>query len=461
MKFLFYSCTGKFQKIRSTSTNSNSITKQLLNSECLQLVFQFLPVNDRALYSCLFVNKFWSKNVIFILWSHPFRNNFSSYYYRYLSNNANNLDNLNNSNNANNLDNTLAENYENKYFEFTDIPEVMVFSQPGCLSRIENFEINFHPTPNILQLLKTLPSICTNIKNLYVRFPKISKFPENDIIIFNSLINIIKSQNNLREFHLLGVESMDIISKILLSLKSQSKSLHTLEFNSVNLTGVNFKFLNQCLNLKSLQLWNYQGMLINNAKSFMNVNYRLKDLKLWSTQKSPNASATIIKHLGKTLKILWIDILSPEVIHSIINYCPILTEIIILDYLPKKLPLLLKLLKEIKIEKLTISRETSVELGVIDFSGKNLPSGLKYLKLDCGISVEQLETLLLTLILNYFKIEIGHLRVITKFVNLTKNLKVFGVGGKNEYTPREMNELETLQKDYRIYVIPFNEIDNW
>ncbi|CAG8623021.1 17462_t:CDS:1 [Acaulospora morrowiae] len=586
----------RFFGTRSVQKVSTSGSKQILNSECLQHVFLFLTDDNRALHSCLFINKFWSRNVIPVLWKCPFRrwnlssNNdylqsgassqnylpsnrsssqshfsqnrsssqshfsqnqtvqddnspsrsitklllvyllcleknerkilknalktakvkfpkpkFRSTYYHYATYlqdlSLRNLEHAviillrslskrNNKNKGNNmkfqiefLTTTLfklflrqATNLHtltiDKFLEFTDIPGTSVFSIPACLSRVEKFELIFHKTPNFLLLLQTLPSICTSIRNLSITFPPAADIGneatdlESDIMIGDSLSNIIKSQMNLREFHLKGGNS--VIEKLFSSLQCQFKSLRTLEFNSVNLSGASLRYLSACQTLKSLTLWNCQGFSMNEAKSLVSSKYRLRELRLWSSRKSPGVTATIIKHVGRTVKKLWVDVLSLETIHAISNYCPIVTDVRILDYLPKQHPFLVRLLKETRIERLTISREMNVGPGVINLIGQDLPEELKYLKLDCGVDVKQLEDLLYgckcelkILIVKYFKVELAHLKVISEFAKSQKSLRVIGVGGKQEYSEKELLELKMMRENYGIFIIPLSELDFW
>ncbi|CAG8659990.1 15928_t:CDS:1, partial [Funneliformis caledonium] len=48
----------------------------LLPTECMQQIFKYVNVQENGLYSCLFVNKYWCKNVLPLLWASPFRNSY-------------------------------------------------------------------------------------------------------------------------------------------------------------------------------------------------------------------------------------------------------------------------------------------------------------------------------------------------------------------------------------------------
>ncbi|RIA99564.1 hypothetical protein C1645_747130, partial [Glomus cerebriforme] len=48
----------------------------LLPTECMQQIFKYVDDQENGLYSCLFVNKYWCKNVVPLLWVSPFQGSF-------------------------------------------------------------------------------------------------------------------------------------------------------------------------------------------------------------------------------------------------------------------------------------------------------------------------------------------------------------------------------------------------
>ncbi|CAG8561118.1 10739_t:CDS:1, partial [Scutellospora calospora] len=349
-----------------------------------------------------------------------------------------------------------------KHLSFTDIPEVVVFSETGILTRLRKLQINFRKSENIIDLLESLHIYCKSLEYLEINFIEF----ENNEAIFNSISNLIDKQEKLQELRLGYIQSSNGTRTILTSIKSQIQNINSIYFNEVNFKGISLKVLGTCPNLKNLVFWNSQGLAIQNAKSLQDSKYQLEKLHLWGQQKQSNVSANIIQATGRTVQQLWIDVLTPEMIKAIIDYCPQLTDLRIMDYQPKQVPFLLNLLKDVNnLEKLTITRETVVEMGVVNFSGKNIPNNLKYLKLECGFTTGQLDKLLKTckaplrtLIVEYFKVEFAHLKVISDYAKNTKSLKVLGIGGKKEYSRRELKEINILEKDYGIYVIPIHEV---
>src|ERR1700722_6069439 len=44
-----------------------------LPTECMLEIFKHVQAQDSGLYPCLLVNRYWCKNIIPLLWSHPFK----------------------------------------------------------------------------------------------------------------------------------------------------------------------------------------------------------------------------------------------------------------------------------------------------------------------------------------------------------------------------------------------------
>ncbi|KAF0383446.1 f-box domain-containing protein [Gigaspora margarita] len=522
-------CKKRRQKERSIPIE----TKPVLSNECIQHVFKF--IGDKDLYSCLFVNKYWSRNVIPILWSQPFQNLSPKYQskllpiylaclteeekialkkifgkikikikipkYRLTYNYETYLQELSFKDLESAVFSWLSTSFRkpikdtyslneqieqlttllctlffrssrnlnsfiiDKFLPFTNIPEVTIFSESGILARLRKLSINFRKLSSIIDLLETLYMNCKNLEYLEINFIEF----ENEEIIFNSITKLINQQEKLKELRLGNIQSNNGTRNILTSIKSQMNSIETIHLNSINFKGISLKILGKCSNLKKLVFWNSQGLGIQNAKSLQDSKYQIEKLHLWGQRKQSNITAIIIQSIGKNIQQLWVDIISPEIVQTIIDNCPQLIDLRIMDYQPKQVPFLLNLLQDFnQLEKLTITRETVVEMGVVNFSGKNIPINLKYLRLECGFTTGQLEKLLTTceaplktLIVEYCKFEFAHLKVIADYIKTTKSLKVLGIGGKKEYSRRELREIESLEQNYGIYVIPLHEVHDW
>src|ERR1044072_7775943 len=92
-----------------------------------------------------------------------------------------------------------------KYFiQIDDIfPEIDLFSKvyPG-LSQIKKFSFNYYNpiSDNLFKFLQYFPSLCNGLCHLDITLP----YFENNPIIVDLLIAIIKSQKTLQEFNLSG-----------------------------------------------------------------------------------------------------------------------------------------------------------------------------------------------------------------------------------------------------------------
>src|ERR1043165_9841980 len=59
----------KFREINGPSV-------PLLPTECMQQILKYVEDQENGLYSCLFVNKYWCKNVLHLLWASPFQSSY-------------------------------------------------------------------------------------------------------------------------------------------------------------------------------------------------------------------------------------------------------------------------------------------------------------------------------------------------------------------------------------------------
>ncbi|CAI2166773.1 12025_t:CDS:2 [Funneliformis geosporum] len=63
-------------KVEQIQRQKIIIPQDTLPTECMQQIFKYVNDQGNGLYSCLFVNKYWCKNVLPLLWASPFRNSY-------------------------------------------------------------------------------------------------------------------------------------------------------------------------------------------------------------------------------------------------------------------------------------------------------------------------------------------------------------------------------------------------
>ncbi|CAI2166775.1 11693_t:CDS:2 [Funneliformis geosporum] len=360
-----------------------------------------------------------------------------------------------------------------KYCDYSDLPAPdEIFQRPlqqNYLSQITKLQLNYYETSNIFDFLKELPETCKDLLEFDVR---ICEF-ENEALVNKSIANVITSQRALRKFSMEGAKNCG--GTILTSLgDTQSDTLTSVRFKLMNFKSSDMKSLAKCGRLKELSLENCQGLTKDIIKILLNAKLQnLRKLVIWNSRKDPHVTSLMIKSavaakkLSKVitenddeLRELALDTVVPETVDTILNCCSNLTTLKILDYQPKCKQNMYRLLKGLpSLENLTINRETKIELGVINFSGRYIPDNVKYLRLECGITPDQLNDLLnelgdksklRTLILDYFKLEVAHLKAIIEWNKRRRTLKTLGIGGKSEFSERESKELSILQDQYNI-----------
>jgi len=331
--------------------------------------------------------------------------------------------------------------------------------------------LNYYETSNTFDFLKLLPELCRDLLEFHVH---IYDF-ENEALINKSIAEVITCQRALRKFSIDGARNGGNV--ILTSLgDTQSNTLTSVRFKLMNFKSAGMKSLSKCYRLKELFIENCQGLSMEITKILFNAkSLNLRKLVIWNSRKVPSVTSLMIKSavVGKKtnveLRELALDIMVPETVDTILTDCSKLRTLKILDYQPKYKSQMIRLLKGLPfLENLTINRETRVELGVINFSGKHIPDNIKCLRLECGITPDQLNNLLKglgnrsnlkTLIIDYFKLEVTHLKAIVEWVKRRGTLKNLGIGGKSKFSKGELNELNILKNEYNVFLIPLRKLN--
>ncbi|RIA99565.1 hypothetical protein C1645_747131 [Glomus cerebriforme] len=355
----------------------------------------------------------------------------------------------------------FSEDYAN-----LPITEIQLQRKSNYLSRITKLNLNYYESSDIFDFLRLLPTICNDLLEFTVT---ICDF-ENEALVNRSVADVISSQRALKKFSMDGARNGG--NTILIALGgSQSKTLTSAKFRLMNFKSAGMRSLAKCSQLKELLFENCQGLTIEITKILYNAKLKnLKNLIIWNYHKVPTVTSLLIKStMNSELKELTLDIMIIGTVNTILEHCPNITTLKIFDYQPKHNIQMFRLLKGLpNLERLTIYRETKVELGVINFSGNYLPNNLKYLRLECGISSDQLDNLLKglrdrsklkILIIDYFKTERSHLKVIVEWVKRSRTLKFLGIGGKSIFSKGELTELNILQKEYGVSIIPSHKFD--
>ncbi|CAI2191632.1 8914_t:CDS:1 [Funneliformis geosporum] len=508
-----------------------------LPTECMQEIFKNIKAQGSRLYPCLLVNRYWCKNVVHLLWSHPFVEdllpvNRCKLIHTYLAclDRQENLG-LNSLLRHYNIEipetrqpifnyamwleefsykqlemavhstihiwcnktftsrhkedqillitttlcklfmrqsNSLKSFIIDKYFSHSDIPQVstFAFTQPG-LSQLTRFQIDYSKpmTINTIQLVESLPALCSNILCLDIKFHKY----EYNLDMNKAISRIIRTQKGLTEFHISGIINSE---EILLSLPSR-ESLNTIQLEHVYITESGFDALARCKKLSHLSLWDCKGFVMENNTSVLQSKFSLSKLKL-GLSSSCNKAGLILHVGGSSLKELEIDLINPEIVETILNVCSYVERLKLVN-LPfddddhDDVTLFHSLFSGLYLEKLEIFTDSkNSAYKHLRVSGQVLPPSLKYLKLKCGFTLERLNELfktcvapLETIIVDYLGWDYNHLKVITRFIKNKKSVKVLGIARMDHMTPQEVKELKILKKRYGVFIIPSHELDLW
>ncbi|CAG8448396.1 642_t:CDS:1 [Scutellospora calospora] len=384
-----------------------------------------------------------------------------------------------------------------KFSSHEDIPELSTLLEisPSLgfigLSNISKLEINYSTQSilkNSLDLLKTIPSLCKRIHTMNIKLPI---FESSNPDIIKVIISIIIAQDKLKEFSLEGVENENDSRDIIQALQSHVRSLSSVEIDSVNISTSSLYVLAKCSNLESLAITNCRGLTIQDMSNTVtttpstidalwnNIKFvNLKKLYIKNLSKNTLISSLIIRAAGKsTLQELTLDVITQDTINSIIENCPNITHLSLVNYHPSLhdhlLNSLFQTLKNVTHLTIQIPSKSSSSISVSSssiISGKSLPSSLTYLKLQCGFKKIQLDGLLSdccnaklkVLIIDVVKILYMDMKVITSFIKgqTGSSVKFLGIGG-GIGCGKVTKELEELKENFGVCVIPWYEIANW
>ncbi|CAB4375709.1 unnamed protein product [Rhizophagus irregularis] len=381
-----------------------------------------------------------------------------------------------------------------KYFiQIDDIfPNIELFTKfyPG-LSQITKFSLNYYNpiSDNLFKFLQYFPTLCKGLYHLDITLP----YFENNQIIIDLLISIIKSQKNLQEFNLSGARiGANFIIPILFSF--HYNSLISIKFQNINFHKVNLRSIISCKKLKNLTIYHCTGLTKSSlpllVKDFNSSHYnggmRLKSLNIGCSPKNSQIPKLILESLlSTTCQELCLDLITPEIINAIKNRCQNITTLKLRDYFisnddiittessssssssSTSNSLLYNLFHALLLERLTviISPKNS-DYEELNIHARDLPSSCWYLELQCGYSVRKLCELLLSdecvapirvLIINYLRLDISHLMIVRDFAMVKGTLKYFGIGGRNDFDKDELDVIKELQYKYNV-TVNYNDV---
>ncbi|CAG8550477.1 3241_t:CDS:1 [Acaulospora colombiana] len=268
--------------------------------------------------------------------------------------------------------------------------------QPG-FSRLINLAVGvtgFHPTPNLIELLKILPKLSTNLKGLEFVFDE-DLYQEQSVI--DLLIDIMTAQSNLKKISL--EISSDFYSpttkKFISALNCQKESLTSLSLYNVDFSSVSLNGIAECTLLESMEIYYCRGAKNHSCAKFLQSPIQLKSLAFDGNDfKDVTLIPAFVEKAGKTLVCLSIDNLSDETIKTLMKCCPNLTDFTLLCN-DQELDAFLDYLKGSNISKLTVdSSEICDSTELLEVLGDYIPRNLEKINLFSSFSPDSFERFL-------------------------------------------------------------------
>ncbi|RIB25491.1 hypothetical protein C2G38_2067284, partial [Gigaspora rosea] len=278
----------------------------------------------------------------------------------------------------------LSESFEFKPEIFYSIGRNELF-----FSRLQHLSLEVIPIPNfnienITTFLKVLAKNTTTISSLKLEF-YYDYEPRLFYSLFHALIRIIKSQEQLRLFRLVGVEYPTEFYGIISALESQKNSLQEVIINRCAYSE-EFEVLKDCKNLETLRIRNCNPKLLNI------LNHKISTLEIVGCPIDVQTIPLIIERSGLLLQRLNFEQTGSDYIReelfflkALKSFCPNITYLNVkyVEFSTQLLELIGNLQKLRFLSLLCYVDdipEEELKIRVIQFA-KKLPLTLQYLDL--------------------------------------------------------------------------------
>ncbi|CAI2166562.1 3554_t:CDS:2 [Funneliformis geosporum] len=337
----------------------------------------------------------------------------------------------------------------------SDIPNIYTFLAYSGLENISRFDFtsNESELPNIMRLVKELPSRCKNIRTVNFNY-KLTTNEDGEIAMAKALCKLIETQSNLKSLYLKFKGKA--INHIMIALKSKSHSLTYLYLKKLTLNDDAIHSLTRCA---SLEVLGFESCNITSesCKYFADDSkFRLKKLYLVGNMKT-EIKCLIIQAAGQSLQSLIIDEIDSDLIASILGSCSNIIELILMasDYENIGLYKLLMNLRYLR--KLTLRFTSEC---IMKSLGTSLPSSLKHLGFinsnctshtfdnflnECNVQIESLE------LFNFV-----HFRHVSEYVKGHYNhLRVIYFGNSSDMIKEELSEIDKIKEFVKISFIQY------
>ncbi|RIA93402.1 hypothetical protein C1645_819374 [Glomus cerebriforme] len=423
------------------------MTLPRLPNDCIYDILKYLKNDRSTLFNCLFVNRFWCKETVPLLYANPFDNQGKNDHLiistLILCFDETEISQLKSylcvePYNVNDNDITPKHNPLFEYIKYIEIVESRVFMKT-TVNWVKDIakEFHFKNLNGIITIFHhSIIRQCLNIKYLNIQPSYLISNSKENINIFTSNLSklkllklsfyedlkyvddyieflqgisknclsilrleisictspllseyfclIIQNQNNLEAFKILKYNYL--LNDVFLSLESQKGSLNFMEFEDISFSNVSFENFKNLYNLKYLDFHNCSGKSLEQFKILKFASFKLNELRLVHNTWDGEITLLIIKYLGSSLqKLLLSDKLTIPLIENIFIYClNLVTLEITIDQDIDLLVFHYFQNLKIRILNLNFAKELSNTEVIINLA-KNIPLCIKKLSIHFGL----------------------------------------------------------------------------
>jgi hypothetical protein len=338
-----------------------------LPNDCIYDILKYLKNDRTTLFNCLFVNRFWCKETVPLLYANPFDNQGKNRHliiwtltlcfdeqetlqlknllciepydinitteYKPLFEYTKYLESVNSIQIIELIVTWIGkvtkENYYKYYKNFNIIITIYYNSIIRQCTNIKYLTItpsyffgdgenikNFTSNLSKLRLLRlNFNDDEVNNDNIFEFLQGISKYCLNILKLEISLLNfsiplkyfcsIIQNQKNLKAFKIMNYENREyLLNDILSFLELQKHSLEFVEFYNIDFGNISFKNFINLSNLKYLNFHNCRGGLLDQFEILKFASFKLKELRFNEPNLDINILLLLIKYLGSSLQKL-------------------------------------------------------------------------------------------------------------------------------------------------------------
>lgn len=302
----------------------------------------------------------------------------------------------------------------------------------------------------------TLAKLAKNIQEIFIHFPSDDEIDCDLKKVYPAIVNLIKSQRNLKRLEINESHCSKMDQKIINSLiLTQSNTLTNFKLNGeikfINL----IQLLENCKNLRSIHIYklnkygdipkNINGLIKSSTSSLEKFcHWNPHSFFQYQTNNADYEITLTLRMISKNLKKFACNYICDDISNTIKNYCINLSHLcLFITYDTfEKISNLLPFMKNLYYLYLESSKVDIVLLkpNMLQSLSSSLPNSLKHLSLNLSISLEFLKIFLINCNINLNTLELYNIQ------DVNYKISVY----INDYYNRN-NQLKLLKLDNMLY----------